>query len=73
MLCKLCDGKINICTTVNSSIDIQESESIRYTQFSGKHPTGLAGTHIHFLDPVSALKQSGPLIIRMSLQLGTYF
>ena len=56
VLCKLCDGKINICTTVNSSIDIQESESIRHTQFSGKHPTGLAGTHIHFLDPVSALK-----------------
>ena len=32
------------------------ASNITYTGFSGPHPAGLPGTHIHFLDPVSEYK-----------------
>ncbi|WML92053.1 Na(+)-translocating NADH-quinone reductase subunit A [Thiothrix lacustris] len=32
------------------------ASNITYTGFSGPHPAGLPGTHIHFLDPVSEHK-----------------
>jgi Na+-transporting NADH:ubiquinone oxidoreductase subunit A len=33
-----------------------EASNITYTGFSGLHPAGLPGTHIHFLDPVNEHK-----------------
>ena len=30
--------------------------NVQVESFAGPHPAGLAGTHIHFLDPVSAHK-----------------
>lgn len=29
---------------------------VTYNEFSGPHPAGLVGTHIHFLEPVSQTK-----------------
>ena len=56
VLCKLCDGNIHLCTDTNSDILIDDMQQIKQTRFAGKHPVGLAGTHIHFLDPVSSSK-----------------
>jgi len=39
------------CTFHNPNFD-QSVEHINYAQFSGPHPSGLVGTHIHFLHPV---------------------
>jgi len=39
------------CSYQNSNFN-QSVKNVRYTQFSGPHPSGLTGTHIHFLHPV---------------------
>lgn len=39
-----------LCTKPGSSI--QGIDGVKKEEFSGPHPAGLVGTHIHFLDPV---------------------
>ena len=39
------------CSYQNSNFD-KSIKDVRYSQFSGPHPAGLVGTHIHFLHPV---------------------
>ena len=50
---KLTEGIVHLCTAANSTIPCPDDEKIQASQFAGPHPAGLAGTHIHFLDPVS--------------------
>ena len=54
ILSRLTTGQIHVCTGVGWSLNIDQGERIRQTAFSGPHPTGLVGTHIHHLDPVGA-------------------
>ena len=42
--------------TVNLIYSGNVSPKVELTQFLGPHPSGLVGTHIHFLDPVSENK-----------------
>ena len=56
VLSKLTDGPVYVCTAVNSGIASPEGDKFRHAEFSGPHPAGLAGTHIHFLEPVSEQK-----------------
>ena len=48
----LCGGDDLACDDLEGP-DFQSVEAVR---FSGPHPAGLVGTHIHFLDPVGADK-----------------
>ena len=50
---KLTDGHVYLCTAVDSGIDCPTGEQFRHAQFSGPHPAGLVGTHIHLLEPAS--------------------
>lgn len=50
---KLTDGTVHVCTAPGSSIPCPDNSKLRSSQFAGPHPAGLAGTHIHFLHPVS--------------------
>ena len=56
VLSRLTDGPVYVCTARNAGIDVPGNEPFRHAEFSGPHPAGLAGTHIHFLDPVSESK-----------------
>jgi Na+-transporting NADH:ubiquinone oxidoreductase subunit A len=56
LVAKLTEGPVYVCTAHNSGIRGPEGDKFRYAEFSGKHPAGLVGTHIHFLDPVSEHK-----------------
>lgn len=56
VLSALTDGHIYMCTAVGSRIDCPADEQYRHAEFSGPHPAGLVGTHIHFLEPVSERK-----------------
>ena len=56
VLTNLTDGPINVCAAPNVDIPADEIDGVREINFSGPHPAGLAGTHIHFVDPVSADK-----------------
>ncbi|MDO8908034.1 MAG: Na(+)-translocating NADH-quinone reductase subunit A [Pseudohongiella sp.] len=59
LLAKLTDGKVFLCRR-EGSFDGLEKEAfaanVQVEDFSGPHPSGLTGTHIHFLDPVSLSK-----------------
>ena len=55
IISKLTQGKVFVCTAPDLKLDLPSSSMVQET-FSGPHPAGLAGTHIHFLDPVSASK-----------------
>lgn len=50
---RLTEGHVYLCTAPGSGIACPESEQFRPVEFSGPHPAGLAGTHIHFLHPVN--------------------
>jgi len=50
---KLTDGLVHVCTAAGSSITCPDDSKMQSSQFTGPHPAGLAGTHIHFLHPVS--------------------
>lgn len=56
VLSRLTDGKVFVCTAAAAQLDVPESDQIEVHTFSGPHPAGNAGTHIHFLDPVSSHK-----------------
>jgi Na+-transporting NADH:ubiquinone oxidoreductase subunit A len=56
LLAKLTGGTVYLCTDDKSDITAGKATNIHREQFSGPHPAGLAGTHIHFLEPVSANK-----------------
>ena len=53
ILSRLTDGTVHICTAPDSSISCPDNGNLQSSQFAGPHPAGLAGTHIHFLHPVS--------------------
>lgn len=45
---------VHVCKSPESAIP--DNGVAQITPFAGPHPAGLAGTHIHFLDPVSTKK-----------------
>ena len=51
-LSHLTDGPVYLCRAAGSAIEPGDAPRVQVEEFAGKHPAGLAGTHIHFLDPV---------------------
>lgn len=49
-------AKVFVCTAEGAKIAVASIPNVQTEQFAGPHPAGLAGTHIHFLDPVNAHK-----------------
>ncbi len=56
LLPALTDGKVFVCKRPGVDLPIPSGERIATADFDGPHPAGLVGTHVHFLDPVSAQK-----------------
>lgn len=54
VLTRLTEGKVFLCKAPDSKIPTTSDVTVE--EFAGKHPAGLAGTHIHFLNPVSDKK-----------------
>lgn len=54
VLKKLTEGKLFVCKAAGANIPSAGVETTE--EFAGVHPAGLAGTHIHFLHPVSATR-----------------
>ena len=51
---RLSEGKTFVCVAAGAKIEAPDS--CERAEFSGPHPAGLPGTHIHFLDPVGENK-----------------
>lgn len=45
-------GSVYVCAGPGWNIDLPQLERLTEAKFSGPHPAGLPGTHMHFLDPV---------------------
>lgn len=56
VLSKLTDGTTFVCVGDDSKIPGDNVSGVQFEQFTGPHPAGLPGTHIHMLDPVHADK-----------------
>ena len=54
ILSRLTDGAIYMCTAADWKGPVSDSQQVQHVEFSGPHPAGMPGTHIHHLDPVSA-------------------
>jgi Na+-transporting NADH:ubiquinone oxidoreductase subunit A len=55
-LARLTDGPVHVCHAQGKSLPKANDSKINLHEVVGPHPAGLAGTHIHFLDPVSGQK-----------------
>ncbi|WP_271273969.1 Na(+)-translocating NADH-quinone reductase subunit A [Aliamphritea hakodatensis] len=47
-------AQVHLCKA--SGADVPSADGVNVAEFSGVHPAGNAGTHIHFLDPASEKK-----------------
>ncbi|MFP4172932.1 MAG: Na(+)-translocating NADH-quinone reductase subunit A [Candidatus Hydrogenedentota bacterium] len=52
VLRKLTTGPVYLCKSPKATIPGASMEGITVEEFTGPHPAGLPGTHIHFVDPV---------------------
>ena len=55
-IAKLTEGTVFVCTEPGISLDLPDESRIQVEQFSGPHPAGTVGYHIHKLDPVDRSK-----------------
>lgn len=56
VLTRMTEGKVYVCKGPETQISAPDLSQLHFETFSGPHPAGLAGTHIHYLDPVSINK-----------------
>jgi len=54
VLTRLTQGKVFLCKAAGIALPKPELSQIEVKEFAGKHPAGLAGTHMHFTLPASA-------------------
>jgi Na+-transporting NADH:ubiquinone oxidoreductase subunit A len=56
LVAKLTEGKVFVCQAPGQYLPQASASGVSVEEFSGPHPAGLPGTHIHFLDPVGPEK-----------------
>jgi len=70
----LTKGKVFVCKSAAADgFPAVEPDKVEVVDFEGPHPAGLAGTHIHFLDPVHAEKTVWYLDYQAVLAIGALF
>jgi len=70
---RLTDGTVYLCAPLNLEIPVSDNATITVAEFAGSHPSGLVGTHIHFLDPVSDSKTVWHLNYQDVIAIGGLF
>ena len=73
LLTRLTDGKVHVCQAGGGKLGGHPVGQVTFNQFAGPHPAGLAGTHIHFLEPVSLKKQVWHLNYQDVIAVGKVF
>lgn len=66
-------GPVYLCKGPGVGIPSGGSDKVIVAEFAGSHPAGLVGTHIHFLDPVSATKMVWHLNYQDVIAIGKLF
>jgi Na+-transporting NADH:ubiquinone oxidoreductase subunit A len=73
VISKLSEGKLYLCKHAGSDIPTDDISNLSVEEFSGPHPAGNSGTHIHFLDPVSSKKFVWYINAQDVIQIGFLF
>lgn len=73
LLTRLTDGKVHVCQHSGGKLGGHPQGQVTFNQFTGPHPAGLVGTHIHFLEPVSLNKQVWHLNYQDVIAIGKLF
>lgn len=71
LLKQIC-GTVYCCASPDANISVGDSGA-SVEQFAGPHPAGLAGTHIHYLAPVSAARTVFSINYQDVIALGVLF
>ncbi|MEG4314347.1 Na(+)-translocating NADH-quinone reductase subunit A [Pseudomonas sp. FIP_A4] len=66
-------AKVFLCKAPSATLPGEGLTNVQVEAFSGPHPAGLAGTHIHFLDPVSASKSVWSIGYQDVIAIGLLF
>ncbi|HIP75831.1 MAG TPA: Na(+)-translocating NADH-quinone reductase subunit A, partial [Psychromonas hadalis] len=72
LLTTLTEGKVYVCKG-EGSLPKSTNSRVEEQVFVGVHPAGLAGTHIHFIDPVSLTKQVWSINYQDVIAPGKFF
>ena len=70
---RLTEGKVFVATAPGAQIAVDDESQVSIEEFSGPHPAGLAGTHIHFLDPVSESRTAWSIGYQDVIAIGALF
>ncbi len=73
VLTRLTAGKVHVCHAAAKTLPEIQVEGVVYHAFSGIHPAGLVGTHIHFIEPVGREKTVWYLGLQDLLAFGRLF
>lgn len=73
VISKLTDGKVYVCKATGTEVAAGGNSAVVVAEFSGPHPAGLAGTHIHFIDPVSIDKFVWSVDYQSVIAIGALF
>lgn len=73
ILTRLTDGKVHVCQGWGGTLGGHPASQVTWNIFTGPHPAGLPGTHIHFLEPVSQHKQVWHLNYQDVIAIGKLF
>ena len=69
---RLTAGAVYLCTGPGWQVPAPELERLQPVTFTGPHPAGLAGTHIHFLEPVGPGRMAWHIGYQDVLALGRF-
>jgi Na+-transporting NADH:ubiquinone oxidoreductase subunit A len=73
VLSKLTDGKTYVCHEQGKSVPVPQGSNFQGVTFSGPHPSGNAGTHIHFVDSVTPSKYVWHINYQDVIAIGSLF
>ena len=73
VLKRLVDCPIHISVSENSSLEIIEDEQVKKHRFSGPHPAGLVGTHMHYISPASLTNVNWTIGYQDLMAIGSLF
>lgn len=73
ILTRLTEGQVFVCMDDEGEAPDVDQHQVQLQRFSGPHPAGLAGTHIHFLDPVDAAKTVWTIPYQEVMAIGRLF
>ena len=71
VISRLTSGKVYVNKALDT--DVAVPDMVEVTEFSGPHPAGLAGTHMHFISPVSANKVAWTIGYQDVIAVGKLF